>query len=119
MGKRDHGRLVHELRDALIAHNFRPSGVTRLEGGADARSIRVPGFALQKHNDGRSVRLSHRTGHVGTPGPAADWAEWQARGAAQMRLLVRYHAALEQAGFVCVGVDSSNPMNPYSLWQRT
>jgi hypothetical protein len=118
MGKRDHGRLVHELRDALIARGFEPSRVTQLRDGAGVRSVRAPGFALQKHSDSKSVRLSHRAGRVTVPGPAADWADWQARGAAQMRLLVRYHGALEHAGFVCVGVDSRDPMNPYSLWRR-
>ena len=118
MGKRDHGRLMHELREALITRGFEPSRVTRLQDEADTRSVRVPGFSLQKHNDGKSVRLSHRAGRVVGEGPATDWAEWQARGEARMRLLVRYNAPLEGAGFVCVGINSRDPMNPYSLWRR-
>jgi hypothetical protein len=118
MGKRDHGRLVHELRDSLVAQGFEPSRVTQLRDESGARSVRTPGFLLQKHTDSKSVRLSHRAGRVVEEGPGVTWAKWRERGEVRLRLLVRYHAALERAGFACVGVDSRDPMNPYSLWRR-
>ena len=115
MGKKAHGRLVHELRAALIRHGFKPTTITTLEAPAGARQVRTPGFSLQKHSDCKSVRLRHRLSRE----PARlDRGAAQALGQVLVRHLVRYHAALEQEGFVCVDIRSHNPLEPYALWRR-
>ena len=115
MGKKAHGRLVHELRAALIRHGFKPTTSTALETPAGTLQVRTPGFSLQKHNDGKSVRLLPRLSRE----PAVlDRAAAQALGQVLMRHLVRYHAALEQEGFVCIDIRSHDPLEPYALWQR-
>lgn len=110
MGKKAHGRLVHELRAALIRHGFKPTAVTMLATPEGARPVRTPGFSLQKHNDGQSVRLSYRLSREPT---GLDRAAVQAQGQVLMRHLVRYHAPLEQAGFVCIELCSRNPLLSY------
>ena len=117
MGKRDHGRLVSEIRSALLRRGFEPSRVTRLETPEGARTVRSPGFKLERHSDSKSVRLSYR----GADGPlpkATDLVSRQALGRARMKRLVGYNAPLEQEGFTCVGLDSRDPLAPYSLWRR-
>ncbi len=117
MGKRDHGRLVHEVRGALIKDGFEPTRVVSLDSPEGSRGARIPGFKVEKYNDGKSVRLSHRTPRQ----PSAEEMGWHARqslGGALMRRLVGYHAVLEREGFVCVAINSREPLAPYSLWRR-
>ena len=115
MGKKAHGRLVHEIRAALIKHGFKPTTSTTLETPEGTLQVRTPGFSLQKHNDGKSVRLFPRLSRE----PATlDRGAAQALGQMLMRHLVRYHAALEQEGFVCIDIRSHNPREPYALWRR-
>jgi hypothetical protein len=118
LGKKDHGRLVHEIREALIKHDFKPTAVTQLETAEGSRAVRSPGFKLEKHNDGKSVRLSHRLA-VQPSNEALDWQSRQAMGGAQMKRLIRYNEALEQEGFICLAINSRDPLTPYSLWRRT
>jgi len=115
MGKKAHGRLLHEIRDALIRHGFKPTTITTLETPERVRGLRVPGFTLRKHNDGKSVLLTHRLSRDPVL-PDRDAA--QALGQVQMRHLARYHAALEPEGFVCVDIHSRDPVKPYALWRR-
>ena len=115
MGKKAHGRLVRELRDVLINSGFKPAALTALQTPAGARPVRAPGFSLRKHHDGRSVRLSYRLSRR-PQGLSRD--EAQAQGRTLLRLLARYHVPLERAGFVCAGLHSRDPLNPYSLWRR-
>lgn len=118
MGKRDQGRLVHEIRDALLAHGFLPTSVTEIKDADDnLRGIRHPGFTVQKHNDGRSVRVGYR---ATTPPPVKGygWVELQAYGEVQMRRLVGFNSVLEEAGFICIQIESRNPVSPYSIWRR-
>jgi hypothetical protein len=118
MGKRDHGRLVHEVRSALINGEFEPTRVVSLDSPEGMRGARIPGFKVEKYNDGKSVRLSYRTAQQ----PSVDEMGWHARqalGGALMRRLVGYHAVLEREGFACVGINSRDPLTPYSLWRRT
>ena len=117
MGKRDHGRLVHEVRDALLKHGFAPTRLTRLETPEGVRTVRSPGFKLDKHHDSKSVRLSYRLA-VQPEVDGTDWLSRQALGAAQMKRLVSYHSVLEQEGFTCLELNSRNPLAPYSLWRR-
>ena len=118
MGKRDHGRLVHEVRGALIKGGFKPSRIMLLDSPEGMRAPRIPGFKVEKHTDNKSVRLSYRTPRQ----PSAEDTGWHARqalGGALMRRLVGYHAVLEREGFACVGINSRDPLTPYSLWRRT
>ena len=118
MGKRDHGRLVHEIRDALIKHNFKPTRITQLETTEGLRSYRTPGFKVEKHTDSKSARLSYRA--ADTPSmEAMDWNSRQALGCALMKKLVAYNAVLEQEGFTCITINSRDPTAPYSLWRRS
>ncbi len=117
MGKKDHGRLVHEIRDALIRRGFQPTSVTQIETAEGIKAARVPGFKLEKHHDSKSVRLTHRT--LDSPSlKAMEWDARQTEGGIQMRMLVRYNATLEQEGFNCISINSHDPLTPYSLWQR-
>ncbi len=118
MGKRDQGRLVHEIRDALLARDFLPSRVTTIEAetGKELKGIRHPGFTVQKHG-GKSVRLSYRT-TTKAPVRGSGWVGVQAYAEARMRKLVSFNRALEEAGFVCSEINSRDPMAPYSVWER-
>ena len=117
MGKRDHGRLVNEIRDALIKHGFEPTRITQLETPEGVRSYRTSGFKVEKHSDSKSARLSYRMAIV-PPIETMDWGLRQALGVAQMKRLVGYNAALEQEGFTCIAINSRDPASPYSLWRR-
>jgi hypothetical protein len=121
MGKKEHGRLVHDLRDALIRRGFEPTCVTQLETPEGLLPCRTPGFNIEKHNDSKSVRLSYRMAKALSAEAISsiDWQSRQALGCVQMKHLVRYNAVLEQEGFIFVAVDSRNPLAPYSLWKRT
>ncbi len=119
MGKRDHGRLVHEIRNALLDSGFQPTKLTQAEAAVNGPPlcIRQPGFTLQKHHDSKSVRLSYRS--TGAPSPVAGGlVERQAFGEVMMRRLVSHNAALEGAGFVCLEINSQDVTAPYSVWRR-
>ena len=117
MGKKDHGRLVHEIRDALIKHGFEPTRITQLETAEGLRSHRTPGFQVEKHSDGKSVRLSYRIANRPSV-EAMDWEARQALGCALIKKLARYNATLEHEGFTCIALNSRDPAAPYSLWRR-
>lgn len=112
MGKRAHGRLVHEVRDTLYRAGFMPTRITRLDTPKGPRPVRSPGFKVEKHNDGKSVRLFHIT----TAGPAE--ATGSHLECAQTRGRTSYDKALEQEGFTRVAVNNRDCLTPYSLWQR-
>ncbi len=117
MGKRDHGRLVHEIRDALIKHGFKPTSITQVETPEGLNSARAPGFKLEKHNDSKSVRLAYRT--LDSPSlKTMDWNTRQIEGSIQMKMLIRYNAILEKESFTCIAINSHDPLTPYSLWRR-
>ena len=119
MGKRDHGRLVHEIRNALLVSGFQPTKLTQPQAAVNAPPlcIRQPGFTLQKHNDSKSVRLSYRS--TGAPSPVAGGlVERQAFGEVMMRRLISHNKALEGAGFVCLEINSQDATAPYSVWRR-
>jgi hypothetical protein len=116
MGKRVHGRLVHEARDTLYRAGFMPTRITQLDTPKGPRPVRSPGFKVEKHNDGKSIRLFHIT----TAGPA-EAIECHSRLSlerAQMRRLTSYDKALEHEGFTRVAVNNRDRLTPYSLWQR-
>ena len=114
MGKRNHGRLVHEIRRSLLRHGFAPTRLTQLETHKGMCAVRSPGFKVEKHNDGKSARLFHVLPKF--------LAEVRGRhvprhvGRVQRDRLVEYGVPLEQEGFACVGVNSRDPSVPYSLW---
>ena len=114
MGKRDHGRLVQEARDALYRAGFMPTRITQLDVPGGLRPVRSPGFKVEKHNDGRSVRLFHVTAAAGARGRR----HRMTLGHAQSSSLVSYNAALEREGFTRVGGDNQYGPAPYSLWRR-
>jgi hypothetical protein len=70
MGKRAHGRLVREVREALYRTGFMPTRITRMDTPKGPRPVRSPGFKIEKHNDGKSVRLFHIT----AVGPGRRWS---------------------------------------------
>lgn len=116
MGKRVHGRLVHEIRDTLYRAGFMPTRITQLDTPKGQHPVRSPGFKVEKHNDGKSVRLFHIT----TAGPAGATERHSTLSpeCAQAGKLVSYSAALEQAGFFRIAVNNQDRLAPYSLWQR-
>jgi hypothetical protein len=116
LGKKAHGRLVHEIRQSLLRHGFDPTRITQLETQKGVREVRSPGFKVEKHNDGKSVRLFHvppsfarevGNRHVARP-----------IGRVQMDRLVEYGVPLKQEGFTCIAVNSHGPSAPHSLWRR-
>ena len=117
MGKRDHGRLVHEVRDVLIRHGFKPNQLTQLETPEGRREVRTPGFKVEKHSDSKSVRLSYPM-VVPPSTDSMSWISKQAMGRERMKRLVSYNETLEREGFTCIAIDSRNPLAPYSLWRR-
>ncbi len=119
MGKRDHGRLVHEVRVALLESGFQPARVPQVAAAVSGPplGIRQPGFTIQKHNDGKSARLSYRS-TAAPPDGLEGRAAQQAFGELMMRRLVSHNAALEGAGFVCLEINSQSPAAPYSVWRR-
>ena len=113
MGKKTHGRLVHEIRQLLLRRGFDPTRVTHL---ATQKGVRSPGFKVEKHNDGKSVRLFHvlpefmgevRNRHVARP----------PRRVRRDRLF-EYSVPLEQEGFTCIAVNNQGPLAPHSLWRH-
>jgi hypothetical protein len=117
MGKKDQGRLVHEIRDTLIKHDFKPVRITQIETPEGLRGIRTSGFKVEKHHDSKSVRLYYQMA-LTPPVETMDWPSRQALGAAQMKRLVRYNEILEREGFTCMSINSRDPSAPYSLWRR-
>lgn len=120
MGKRDQGRFVHEVRSALLESGFQPTKVTQSEAAAvneNQLSIRQPGFTIQKHNDGKSVRLSYRS-TAAPPDVSEGRAARQAFSETMMRRLISHNAALDSVGFVCIEINSEIPIAPYSIWRR-
>ena len=113
MSKREQARLVHEVRDALIRRAFLPSRLVPLDG---PHTVRAPGFNVQKHGDGKSVRVSYEAGDAPPAGAGRGAAE--AFGRLLLRGLAKYHEALEQEGYACLGIDSRDPLTPYSIWRR-
>ncbi len=114
MGKRDHGRLVQEVRGALYSAGFMPTRITQLDAPGGLRPVRSPGFKVEKHNDGRSVRLFHVMAAAG----ARERRHGMTLGYAQLSNLLSYNAALEREGFTRVGGDNQDDLAPYSLWRR-
>lgn len=121
MGKRDQGRLVHEIREALLERGLQPTKITQSEATApsehESTSIRQPGFTIQKHHDGKSARLSYRS-TAAPPDASEGRAARQTFGELMMRRLISHNAALEGAGFACLEINSRTPLAPYSLWRR-
>ncbi len=121
MGKRDQGRLVHEIREALLERGLQPTKITQSAvaavGEHQPTTILQPGFTIQKHNDGKSARLSYRT-TAAPPDVSEGRAARQTFGELMMRRLISHNAALEGAGFVCLEINSRIPIAPYSIWRR-
>jgi hypothetical protein len=115
MGKRVHGRLVHEVREALYRAGFMPTRITQLDAPKGTRPVRSPGFKVEKHNDGKSVRLFHITSD--DPWEAMERHSKLSLGYVQMRSLVSYNTALEQEGFSRIAINNRDPLAPYSLWR--
>lgn len=116
MGKRAHGRLVHEVREALYKAGFMPTRITQLDTPRGLRATRFPGFKVEKHNDGQSVRLFHVTACA-----SAELTDRHSRlllGRSQVRRLEDYKTKLERQGFISVGSDGGDRLTPYSLWRR-
>jgi hypothetical protein len=116
MGKRVHGRLVHEVREALLRAGFMPIRITQLDAPEFPRAVRSPGFKVEKHNDGKSVRLFHIT--AGAREVATKRDSGLSFESAQMKRLVAYGAALEQQGFTRITVIGGGRLTPCSLWRR-
>jgi hypothetical protein len=116
MGKRAHGRLVHEVRAALYKAGFMPTRITQLDTPKGLRAARSPGFKVEKHNDGKSVRLFHVT--AGAPAELTVRHSKLLIGHPQARLLEDYKTKLEQQGFTSVGFDVRDRLASYSLWRR-
>ncbi len=117
MGKKAHGRLVHEIREALYRAGFMPTRVTQLDTPKGLRAMHSPGFKVEKHNDGKSVRLLHVTTRV-----AAEPSDRHSRLSLereQVKRLIGYSAALKQEGFARVAPPIRDRPAPYSLWRRT
>jgi hypothetical protein len=116
MGKKVHGRLVHEVREALLRAGFMPIRITQLDAPEVPRAVRSPGFKVEKHNDGKSVRLFHIM--AGARAGTADQHSRLSFESAQMKRLVAYDATLEQQGFTRIAVVGEGRLTPCSLWQR-
>jgi hypothetical protein len=93
-----------------------PTRITQLDASKGTRPVRSPGFKVEKHNDGKSVRLFHITDVC--PGEAMEHHSRLFPGCAQMRRLVSYNTALEQEGFFHIAINNRDPLAPYSLWRR-
>jgi hypothetical protein len=119
MGKRDQGRLVHEIRDALLAHGFQPTKVTQADPrlNVELTGIRQPGFTVQKHHDGLSARLAYRFASNSSR-TMSGLVEVQALAEVYMRKLVAFNRPLEESGFICLEINSRHPLSPYSVWRR-
>lgn len=116
MGKKAHGRLVHEIRQSLLRHGFDPTRITQMETQKGMREVCSPGFKVEKHNDGMSVRLFYVL-----PSPMREMGNrhvTRPKGRVQKDWLVEYGAPLEHEGFICIAFNSQGPLAPYSLWRR-
>lgn len=116
MGKRTHGRLVHEVREALFRSGFMPTRVTCLGAPDRPHEVRSSGFKVEKHNDGKSVRVSHVT--VPAAVGAADAPAKVFLSQARPRRQAEYAAALEREGFARVPAAAGEGSGPFSLWRR-
>jgi hypothetical protein len=81
-----------------------------------SRSVRSPGFKVEKHNDGKSVRLFHVT--AGDKVGVADRSTRLSLARSQMQKLLAYESALEREGFARVAVEGRDRLAPLSLWRR-
>jgi hypothetical protein len=116
MGKRIHGRLVHEVREALFRAGFMPTRITQLDTPKGPSATRSPGFKVEKHNDGKSVRLFHIMTGVQAGAMGRHFKPFPE--SAQMKRLDAYDAALEQQGFARIAVVGGGRLAPYALWWR-
>jgi hypothetical protein len=116
VGKRAHGRLVHEVREALFRAGFLPTRVTQLDTPRGLRPTRSPGFKVEKHNDGKSVRLFHVA--AGAPAGPTDSHPGPSPERSQTKRLADYKSELEQAGFASLNPDGRERPAPYTLWRR-
>ncbi len=116
MGKRIHGRLVHEVRDMLCRAGYMPTRDTQLGDLGSLRPTRSPGFKVEKHNDGKSVRLTYVTAAGMTSATKRHPGSSPACSPAAM--IASYNAALEREGFIPIMVNDCDHMPPYTLWRR-
>ncbi len=116
MGKRVHGRTVHEVRETLFRAGFMPARITQLETPGGRSPVHSPGFKVEKHNDGKSVRLFH----VMAPAraEARSRVTMPSQEGAHMQKLIAYGATLEQQGFTRIAVNCRGRSGSYSLWRR-
>jgi hypothetical protein len=112
MGKRVHGRTVHDVRELLYRTGFMPTRITHVDTSKGPRPVSSPGFKVEKHNDGKSVRLFHIMQNVRVDGMARVTRH------SQMKMLVTYGTKLEQEGFTRIAVISRDSLEPFSLWRR-
>ena len=78
--------------------------------------MRSPGFKVEKHNDGKSVRLFHVLVSVGAGAIGRELR--QALKRSQMRSLEAYEKALDHDGFTRIDADGGNRLARFSLWRR-
>jgi hypothetical protein len=116
LGKKAHGRLVHEIRRSLLRHGFDPARITRLENQRGVREVRSPGFKVERHNDGKSVRVFHVPPNF--LGEMRSHHRARRVGRVQRDRLVEYGVPLEREGYTCMAVSSHGPLAPHSIWRR-
>lgn len=117
MTKRELARFVAEVRACLIAAGFKSSTITPLPDKAKGKVVafRSPGFKLDRHLDGKSVRVSHR---IAQPRSAHDREGAQRRMLAQRQMLKEYGRALEAAGYVFYAFGCHRETGLFELWRR-
>jgi hypothetical protein len=116
MGKRVHGRAVQDVRETLYRAGFMPTRITHLDTPNGPQPIRSPGFRVEKHNDGKSVRLFHLMTHVRVK--EMDRVARLSLESSQMKRLVAYNTTLEQEGFTRIAVIKRDLLEPFSIWRR-
>jgi len=84
--------------------------------GGSPRPVFSSGFKVEKHNDGKSVRLFHVTADIraGAIGRGAR----QALRRSQMRSLEAYDKALDRDGFTRIEAEGGDRPARFSLWRR-